>query len=131
MDLRLVGADIPHLLFHYARWKFHDDRFVTMVQIAADDDAPLEGTFDTVFCLETFEHLPRPLAVVEHLHRVLKAGGHLVFDYIRSEGTGLDTAAALRDRIPTLEFILKHFDIVRGRVTTDGAHVEPAIARKR
>jgi SAM-dependent methyltransferase len=131
MDLQLVGADIPHLLFHYARWKFRETPFVSIMSIAPDDDAPLSGSFDTVFCLETFEHLPRPLAVAQHFHRVLKTGGYLVFDYIRSEGTGLDTAAALRDRVPALEFILKHFDVVQGRVTTDGDHVEPAVARKR
>lgn len=130
-DLRLVGADIPHLLFHYARWKFRADRFVTMVPIQPNDDAPLPGEYDTIFCLETFEHLPRPIAAAQHLHRALRSGGCLVFDYVRSEGTGLDTAAALRDRIPALEFILKRFDIVQGRVATDGAHVEPAVARKR
>ena len=102
-----------------------------MVSIGPDDDAPLQGSFDTIVCLETFEHLPRPLAVVRHFHSVLKPGGSLVFDYIRSDATGLDTAAALRDRIPTLEFILSHFDVVHGRVTTDGAHVEPAVVRKR
>ena len=131
LDLQLVGADIPHLLFHYARWKFRDERFVSMVPIGPDDDAPLPGPFDTILCLETFEHLPRPLAVARHFYSVLRPGGHLVFDYIRSDATGLDTAAALRDRIPTLEFILSHFDVVHGRVTTDGAHVEPAVVRKR
>jgi SAM-dependent methyltransferase len=131
LDLRLVGADIPHLLFHYARWKFRADRFVTMVPIQPNDDAPLPGEYDTIFCLETFEHLPRPIAAAQHLHRALRPGGCLVFDYVRSDGTGLDTAAALRDRIPALEFILKRFDIVQGRVTTDGAHVEPVVARKR
>ena len=131
LNLQLVGADIPHLLFHYARWKFRHDRFVTMVPIAPDDDAPLAGLFDAVLCLETFEHLPRPLAVAQHFHRVLKPGGHLVFDYIRSDATGLDTAAALRDRIPTIEFILGNFDVVQGRVNADGAHVEPAVVRKR
>jgi SAM-dependent methyltransferase len=131
LDLQLVGADIPHLLFHYARWKFRADRFVTMVPVAPDDDAPLPGFFDIIFCLETFEHLPRPIAVAQHFHHVLKPGGHLIFDYIRSGATGLDTAAALRDRIPALEFILEHFDIVQGSVTTDGAHVEPTVARKR
>jgi 2-polyprenyl-3-methyl-5-hydroxy-6-metoxy-1,4-benzoquinol methylase len=131
LDLRLVGADIPHILFHYARWKFRADRFVTMVPIGPNDDAPLPGEYDTVFCLETFEHLPRPIAVAQHFHRVLKPGGHLVFDYVRSDGTGLDTAAALRDRIPTLEFILEHFDLVQGRVTTDGADIETVVARKR
>ncbi|MDO8477845.1 MAG: class I SAM-dependent methyltransferase [Candidatus Rokubacteria bacterium] len=131
LDLRLVGADIPHLLFHYARWKFRADRFVTMVPIQPNDDVPLPGEYDTIFCLETFEHLPRPIAAAQHLHRALTPGGCLVFDYVRSDGTGLDTAAALRDRIPALEFILKRFDIVQGRVTTDGAHIEPAVARKR
>lgn len=131
LDLQLVGADIPHLLFHYARWKFRLDRFVTMVPVAPNDDAPLPGSYDTIFCLEVLEHLPRPLAALEHFHRALKSGGHLIFDYVRSEGTGLDTATSLRDRLPALGFVLSHFDIVKGRVTTDGAHVEPTVARKR
>lgn len=131
LDLQLVGADIPHLLFHYARWKFRHDRFVTMVAVEPNDDTPLPGLYDTIFCLEVFEHLPRPLAALEHFHRSLKPGGHLIFDYVRSEGTGLDTATALRDRLPALRFVLDRFEIVEGRVATDGAHVEPTVARKR
>ena len=131
LDLRLVGADIPHLLFHYARWKFRADRFVTMLPIEPNNDAPLSGLYDTIFCLEVLEHLPRPIAAIEHFHRVLKPGGHLVFDYVRSEGTGLDTATSLRDRIPAIELILSRFDIVQGRVATDGSHLEPTVARKR
>ncbi len=131
LDLELVGADIPHLLFHHARWKFRNDRFVTMVAIEPNNDAPLPGTYDAIFCLETLEHLPRPIPVLQHFHRALKPGGHLIFDYIRSEAIGLDTATSLRDRIPALQFILDHFDIVQGRVTTDGSHVEPSVARKR
>lgn len=131
LDLRLVGADIPHLLFHYARWKFENDRFVTMVPIEPNDDAPLRGAYDTVFCLETLEHLPRPIPVLEHLHAVLRPGGHLIFDYVRSDGTGLDTATSLRDRIPALQFVLDHFDVVRGRIATDGPDVQPTVVRKR
>src|SRR6185369_10063939 len=116
LDLQLVGADLPHLLFHYARWKFQADRFVTMVGIAPDDDAPLPGLYDTIFCLEVFEHLPRPLPILEHFHRVLKPGGHLVLDYVRSEATGLDSATSLRDRPAALKFVLDHFDVVQGRV---------------
>ena len=59
LDLECVGADIPHLLFHYARWKFRADDFITMVAIEPNDDAPLQGRYDTVFCLEVFEHLPQ------------------------------------------------------------------------
>ena len=133
LDLRLVGADIPHLLFHYARWRFRNAPFVTLVPIQPDDDAPLPGSYDTIFCLEVLEHLPRPVPVLRHLHGALKPGGHLVFDYIRSEaiGLGLDTLSSLRDRLPAIRFILDHFDIVAGRVAADGSHVEPAVARKR
>jgi len=131
LDVRLVGADIPHLLFHYARWKFRHDRFVTMIPIQPNDDTALPGHYDTIFCLEVFEHLPRPVETIRHLHQALKPGGHLVFDYVRSEGTGLDSAAALRDRLPALQFILDHFDVVEGRVTTDGEHVAPSVVRRR
>jgi len=133
LDLECVGADIPHLLFHYARWKFRADDSVTMVAIGPNDDSPLQGQYDTIFCLEVFEHLPRPLATLEHFYRVLKPGGHLVFDYIRSDGSplGLDTAAALRDRPEALRFVLEHFEIVEGRVSNDASNVEPSVARRR
>src|SRR6266511_2026019 len=119
-DPRIVHHLFPHT-FRRALSPLRVHPFIRWVPRAPDDDAPLQGSFDTVFCLETFEHLPRPLAVARQFHRVLKPRGCLVFDYIRSEGTGLDTAAALRDRIPALEFILTPFDVVQGRVTTDGA----------
>ena len=131
LNVHLVGADIPHLLFHFARWKFRDAPFVTMVPIGPNDDAPLPGRYDTIFCLEVLEHLPRPIPVLAHLHEVLEPAGYLIFDYIRSDGTGLDTASSLRDRIPALRFLLEHFEIVEGEVPVDGNHVEPVVARKR
>ena len=131
LDLQLVGADIPHLLFHYARWRLRDCPFVAWVAIQGDDDAPLPGLYDTIFCLEVLEHVPRPIAVVQHFHRALRPGGHLVFDFIRSDGTGLDTVAALRDRLPALRFVLEHFEVVEGRVAADGSDIEPAVVRKR
>jgi 2-polyprenyl-3-methyl-5-hydroxy-6-metoxy-1,4-benzoquinol methylase len=131
LDLQLVGADIPHLLFHYARWRLSDSPFVSWVAIQSDDDTPLSGRYDTIFCLEVLEHVPRPIAVVRHLYEVLRPGGHLVFDYIRSEGTGLDTVASLRDRLPALRYVLENFEVVQGRVAADGSDVEPAVVRKR
>ena len=131
LDLQLVGADIPHLLFHYARWRLRDCPFVSWVAIQGENDAPLPGLYDTIFCLEVLEHVPRPIAVVRHLHEALRPGGHLVFDYIRSDGTGLDTMAALRDRLPALRFVLDNFEVVQGRVAADGSDIEPAVVRKR
>ena len=66
-----------------------------------------------------------------HLHEALRPGGHLVFDYIRSDGTGLDTVAALRDRLPALRFVVDNFEVVQGRVAADGSDIEPAVVRKR
>jgi len=44
---------------------------------------------------------------------------------------GLETGAALRGRIPTIEFPLGSFEIVHRRVTADGARREPAVVRTR
>jgi 2-polyprenyl-3-methyl-5-hydroxy-6-metoxy-1,4-benzoquinol methylase len=130
-DLALVGADIPHLLFHFARWRLRHHRFVTMLPIDPAHDTPLTGRYDVIFCLEVFEHLPRPLATLRHFAEVLNPGGLLIFDYVRSEGTGLDTAAALRDRDAALRFVLERFDVIDGHVPTDGSHVAPTVVRPR
>jgi hypothetical protein len=74
----------------------------------------VEGSDSTVHCPPASQP-PQPWRRRYHARRIVS----------------LRTAAALRDRIPTLEFILEHFDIVQGRVTTDGADVKPAVARKR
>ena len=131
LDLALVAADIPHLLFHFMRWRFRDVPYVTPVAINPDDDAALPGQYDVIFCLETFEHLPRPLAALTHFHTVLRSGGVLVFDYIRSEGTYLDTPAGLRDRERALAFVLERFEVVDGEIKNDGSHLGPTVVRKR
>lgn len=42
-------------------------------------DMPVEsGKFDSVLCVEVFEHLPRPLDALKELSRVMKKGGTLI-----------------------------------------------------
>lgn len=130
-NLRITCADIPNLMLHFARWKFRDCRFIRALVLNPDDDNPLDEIYDVIVCVETLEHLPRPLAVLRHLHSALGPGGYLIFDYLRSEGKGLDTAAALRDRIPALEFVLAHFTVVQGEVPLDGRHVNTVVCQKR
>jgi hypothetical protein len=69
LDLELVAAGIPHVLFHFVRWRFRDVPYVTTVPITPADDATLPGRYDAIFCLETLEHLPRPLAAAPALSR--------------------------------------------------------------
>ncbi len=131
LDLELVAADIPHVLFHFVRWRFRDVPYVTTVPIAPDDDAALPGQYDAIFCLETLEHLPRPLAALRHFHAGLRPGGVLILDYIRSEATGLDTPAGLRDRDDALRFVRDRFEAVDGRISLEGDHLPPTVVRKR
>jgi hypothetical protein len=46
-------------------------------------------------------------------------------------GDGLETVAALRDRLPPLQFVLDNFEIVEGHVTVDGSDIRPSVVRKR
>ena len=49
LDLQLVGADIPHLLFHYARWKF---RAAILSDWAGPEDRPTPGKTYEIESLE-------------------------------------------------------------------------------
>src|SRR5207247_1166818 len=70
LNVHLVGADIPHLLFHFARWKFRDAPFVTMVPIAPNDDAPLPGRYATIFSVERLGQLRRRVPLPADTHPV-------------------------------------------------------------
>jgi len=113
------------------RWRFHEVPYVSTVAIAPTDDAALPGQYDAIFCLETLEHLPRPVATLRHFHSALRPGGVLIFDYIRSEAIGLDTAAGLRDRDEALAFVVEHFDVLEGRIVRDGGNLPPTVVRRR
>jgi len=131
LDLTITCADLPTVLFHFARWRFRALPFVRTVIVDPADDAPLEGEFDVVFCTEVLEHVPRPLALLRHLHARLAPRGILIFDYIRSQGRGLDTVGGLHDRLPALGFVREAFEVVQGSVPVDGTDVTPVVCRKR
>jgi 2-polyprenyl-3-methyl-5-hydroxy-6-metoxy-1,4-benzoquinol methylase len=101
-------------MFHFAQWNFRDLPGVRPLTLKPHDDAPLDERYDVIFCFQTLEHLPRPLAILRHLHSVLKPGGHFVFDYIASLGEGLDTPSARAERPAALEFVNTHYRVLEG-----------------
>lgn len=76
------------------------------------------------------EHLDDPVFVTDYLTQRLQRGGYLVFDYVISEGKGLDTPQALKMRSECLSRILEQFDIVEGAVNVD-QDVPVVVARLR
>jgi len=131
LKLKFACVDIPHLLFHYLRWRFRKCDFIECLAADPIDENPLKGRkYDVIFVLAVFKHLPKPLAIAKHLSDSLQRSGILIFDYVRSEAKGLDSHAGLRERMAVLEYILKHFSILEGEIPLDGTHVGPTSAGK-
>ena len=127
----ITVADIPTYMLHFVGWKYRAVPFVRVVDIDPVSDSPLSGSFDVITCLTVFEHLPRPLAIAQHFHQVLREGGLLIFDYRASEGTGLDTKEASEEREQVLRFIEQHFTVVEGVIDAEQEHFGTVVYRKR
>lgn len=108
-------ADIPQFPYHYAKWRLKQFG-VACIDINPRVLPVLSGPYDVIFIMQTLEHLPNPLAVVQHLTNYLESGGYLIFDFIISDGDGLDTHQALVEREPVLRFIEKNYHLVKGEV---------------
>ena len=46
-------------------------------------------------------------------------GGHLIFDYILSDGNSQDTIKAVEKRNDVLEFMEKNFNLIKGNLYKD------------
>jgi hypothetical protein len=114
-------SDIETVPFHYAAHKLAPFANVHAVPLRAETRFrfPLAEKFDAIFCMTVFEHLPEPLATLEHLHSLLAAGGLLFFDYVKSDATGLDTRAGLDQRPAVLDYVRQHFHLLRGQLDAE------------
>lgn len=129
---RSIRAYIADVKTHYGAFKFADDPNVTPILLEAESEfslPPIEP-LDAIFCLTVFEHLNRPLATAQALHRALRPGGVLVFDYVRSEGGGPDTHHGVRERRQVLDFISANFEILEGSIDP-GKNTSLTFARRR
>lgn len=108
LDLRLYGSDLPHLLFHFARWRFRDCPFVRLSVVGE----PIPARFDAIFCTEVLEHVPAPLETLRELHEALLPGGVLIYDFAETDGKGLDSPTAQAERPAVRGFVASHFTVV-------------------
>ena len=134
LGCRWVLADIPTFPFHYAKYLYRADTGVDLVTIDAVDFAnPLgdRAAFDVILLTTVFEHLDEPLRVYEYLLARLNPGGLFVFDYIKSEGKGLDHPVALATRRACLQRILETTELVEGRIDDLDESVGLCVARKK
>ena len=119
--------------FHYARHVFARDAEVELAVIG-DLSRPLtnvDGRFDLIIVQTVFEHLDRPRAVAESLLDRLAPDGLFWFDYVRTDGTGLDTPSALAERRSTLKYLADRLTIVRGELRIDDRSLGACVGRKR
>jgi SAM-dependent methyltransferase len=133
LDCRWTLADIPNFPFHYAKYLYRNDANVEFVTINENDFSNPLGevdNFDVIILTTVFEHLDNPMFVSDYLMKRLKPGGLFVFDYIKSEGVGLDHPKALEMRRDCLESILKHTSIIYGKINDINESIGLCIGQK-
>jgi SAM-dependent methyltransferase len=72
----VAGCDVSEAAVGYARDTLR-------LPVGRGDFLQVSGTesvFDVVTAFNVFEHLPKPRAVADHLARIVRPGGHLVFE---------------------------------------------------
>lgn len=72
--------------------------------------------YDAIVCETVLEHVSNPFELVKSFYDALPIGGILVFDYIKGDGSGLDSLSSVSQREKTLAFIQTHFKILKGYI---------------
>ena len=123
--LDITAADIPGIMLHYARWRFSGEIKRVFTPVLDPDKPFLTGNYHVIFICQVLEHLHDPFKTMEYLHGRLQNNGILIFDYIKSEGMGLDTEEGVKQRPTVIKFIRQNYDIIKGNCEGE------TIARKR
>lgn len=113
-------ADIPGFAFHYAKYRYRRDPVDFLTIRDFSDPLAGKGPFDTVFLTTVLEHVDDPVHLMGYLFGKMKRGGILVFDYIKSDGSGLDTPSSLEKREECLKLIARETKLLSGAYATNG-----------
>ena len=119
-NVQVYISDIQTLAFHYASYRFNMKN-VTPLLLTPENEFSLPDDIkvEVVFCITVFEHLNSPLAIIKKFHSILKRGGLLFFDYIKSDGEGLDTIQGVKERNAVLYYVDSNFNVVFGKISYD------------
>ena len=123
----LTIADIPQYNYHYAKWKLKKFKVKT-IDIDPTKIPPLEK-YNVVFIITVLEHLTDPLEVIKNITDHIKPGGFLIFDYIMTDGEGLDTKNSLDQKKKVIEYIKENYKIIKGDLNTNKS-IKASIAKK-
>ena len=133
LNCKWILADLPNFPFHYAKYLYRNDsdaEFVTINERDFSNPLGESGDFDVIILTTVLEHLDNPSFVSEYLLKRLKTGGLFVFDYIKSDGKGLDHPQALEMRPDCLGRILAQTKIIHGRINDINESIGLCIAQK-
>lgn len=111
----LVDVDSEH--FTFGRWRVAaaDGETLGLV-VEAGKPLPVLPTVDVACLLEVLEHLPSPVAVIQHIGRAIKPGG-VIFEDFGSHDVpgGADLPHAQAERPLVYAYLVKHFTLEAGR----------------
>jgi SAM-dependent methyltransferase len=134
LNCKWTLADIPNFPFHYAKYLYRNDLEAEFVTIKSEDFSnPLaeKKDFDVIILITVLEHLDNPLFVSKYLLDRLKPGGLFVFDYIKSDGIGLDHPNAVDMREDCIKLILGKTEILYGKINDINENIGLCIAKKK
>jgi SAM-dependent methyltransferase len=73
-----VGAELHRSLVEECRKRFDNDARLRFDLVADLSRPEMQESFDTVYCMEVFEHVVDSAPILDRLHRLLVPGGSLV-----------------------------------------------------
>ena len=79
----------------------------------------LNDDLDAIFCIAVFEHLNNPMDTIKVFYETLRHNGLLFFDYVKSDGVGMDSKHSKTQRNDVIDFINKNFELVHGNISKD------------
>lgn len=122
LNCNWILADIPNFPFHYSKFhygKYTNCKLHTINPNIFHDPLGKKDCYDVIILTTVLEHLDDPVFVSNYLLDRLNTNGLLVFDYVLSEGTGLDTPNALLKREECLKLIMNRTSIIHGFINTE------------